>query len=102
MQVLLENFGKQYGIIAAWLVLFAFIFMRYATFAGIAYYVVYVLKRPNWVFYKIQQKFPKGSQIRAEIIHSLTSAGIFGLMSLGVFFLRKLGYGERFVLAFSF
>jgi Delta7-sterol 5-desaturase len=96
MQAVIENFGKQYGLIAAWLVICLVIFARYATFAGIAYYVVYIWKRPNWVFYKIQQKFPKGTQIREEIIHSLTSAGIFGLMSLGIFFLRKLGYGELY------
>ena len=96
MQPLLENFGKHYGIMATWFVLSSFIFFRYVLMAGVTYYMAYVLKRRDWIRYKIQQKFPKGSQIREEIGHSLTTAGIFAMMAFGVFILRKMGYGALY------
>lgn len=96
MPPFLESFGKTYGVGPAWVLASLLIFLRYALPAALVFYVAYRLKRLDWWPWKIQQKFPKGSQIRAEILYSLMSSFIFGSMALAVFFLRKAGYGAMY------
>jgi Delta7-sterol 5-desaturase len=96
MQPILEAIGKQYGIFPAWVILFLVVFLRYAVFAGIAYAIFYGWQRSNWWRIKIQQKYPKTIEIQQEIFHSMTTAAIFASMSLGVYFLRQMGFGSLY------
>lgn len=96
MQPLLENFARQHGLLPVWVVLSLFIAVRYIVPAGIAYLIFYVWKRRDWWRNKIQQKLPKGSDLRREIVHSLMTSGIFAVMAFGVFALRKMGYGALY------
>ncbi len=89
----LESFGQQFGIAPAWILASLFIFLRYAGPASIVFFIVYKMKRNAWFSWKIQQKFPKNEQLRSELMYSVFTSLIFGGMALGVFFLRKAGYG---------
>lgn len=96
MQPIIEKIGQHYGMTAAWIFTFITIFLRYAFFAGLAYYIFYIWKKRAWFNLKIQPKFPKINQLRQEIIHSLMTAAIFALMAFCVYFLRKAGYGKLY------
>ena len=65
-----------------WLFSFGMLSVRYLIFAGIAYWIFYVLKRQNWLFMKIQQKYPERQQIWREIGYSVLSFTV--LASVGV------------------
>jgi Delta7-sterol 5-desaturase len=96
MSPFLESFGQQYGPFPAWLLASFLIFLRYAIPASFVFYLVYKMKRSDWFFWKIQQKFPKDKQIQAEIINSFITSLIFGGMVIGVYVLRKMGYGAMY------
>lgn len=96
MNPILESFAQQFGTGAAWVLTSTVIFLRYALPASIVFYIFYKWKREAWFSLKIQQKFPKNTQIREEIIYSLLTSLIFGGMAMGVFVLRKMGYGHLY------
>ncbi|MBK8567169.1 MAG: sterol desaturase family protein [Saprospiraceae bacterium] len=96
MHSIIENIGQQFGPGAAWAATSIFIFLRYAIPATLVFLLVYKWKKQAWFARKIQQKFPKGSEIRHEIGYSILTSLIFGGMALGVFVLRKMGYGELY------
>jgi sterol desaturase/sphingolipid hydroxylase (fatty acid hydroxylase superfamily) len=50
---------------------------RYLLFAGTAYLVYYVIKRQDWLFMKIQQRFPERKQILTEIKYSTLTFFVF-------------------------
>lgn len=52
---------------------------RYFAFAGATYLLFYVWKRRKWLRFKIQQKFPKKSAIRTEMLYSASTALIFSV-----------------------
>ena len=60
-----------------WLFAFGMLLARYLIFAGGAYLLYYVVKRQNWLFMKIQQKFPERTQIVTEIKYSLLTFLVF-------------------------
>ena len=96
MPPFLESFGQQYGAGPAWILASLFIFLRYAIPASLVFWVVYQLKRTDWLHWKIQQKFPKSAQIRTEITNSLLTSFVFGGMAIGIYALRKMGYGAMY------
>ncbi len=96
MRTVLEQIGMQFGPGIAWLFIAVFIFLRYAVPASLVFLLFYKWKRRQWLVFKIQQKFPNPSQIRAEIIYSAFTSLIFSAMAIGVYALRKWGYGELY------
>lgn len=96
MHTIIENIGLQFGPGTAWLFTSLLIFLRYALPASLAFMLIYKWKRKEWFAWKIQQKFPKPAQIRHEIMYSLFTSLLFGGMALGVFLLRKVGYGQLY------
>lgn len=96
MHSFIENIGLQFGPGAAWLLTSTMIFLRYAIPASLVFLLVYKWKRNEWFAWKIQQKFPKTAQVMQEIKYSVLTSLIFGGMALGIFFLRKMGYGELY------
>lgn len=96
MHSILESIGIKFGPGIVWLFASLVIFLRYAIPATIVFWLVYKWKRNEWFFWKIQQKFPKNSQIREEVTYSLLTSLIFGGMAIGVFLLRKMGYGSLY------
>ncbi len=66
--------------------------VRYFVFAGIAYFIFYKWKKKDWLYMKIQQKFPEASGMRREMLYSLCTGVIFGLMATTIVFARLNGY----------
>ncbi len=66
---------------AHWLLSPIAIFGRYAVFSGLAYLVFYLWKRRDWLFRKIQQKFPQPADYQREIFYSALTSVIFGFIS---------------------
>jgi sterol desaturase/sphingolipid hydroxylase (fatty acid hydroxylase superfamily) len=69
---------------------------RYFLFAGIAYWIFYLLKKNQWLYKKIQQRYPDRSQIKREIIDSLVSLFIFSLIFLIIHWGNKNGYTRMY------
>ena len=66
---------------AHWLLSPIAIFGRYALFALIGYLLFYVWNRRNWLYLKIQQKFPQPTDYQREIFYSALTSIIFGFVS---------------------
>lgn len=81
-QDILTRYVGTYGIIT----------LRYIVFAGILYMLFYVWKRRDWVRFKIQQKFPKSTDIWREIGYSLLSMAMFAAVGVSIHYLHKAGY----------
>lgn len=96
MHPIVESLILRYGIAPAWVLIFFVIFMRYLTLAGLVFLLAYVWRRKEWFFWKIQQKFPSNTRIRAEILHSTLTCAIFASMAFVVFYLRRQGYGAMY------
>lgn len=54
------------------------VFIRYASACLVTYGIFYVWKRRDWLFLKIQQKFPGNADYRREIGYSALTSLIFG------------------------
>jgi Delta7-sterol 5-desaturase len=57
--------------------------LRYFILAGVAWLLAYGIFRRRWLHRKIVTRFPPGSEVRREIIYSLQSLLIFGLVGAG-------------------
>lgn len=66
--------------------------IRYFFFAGLAYLLFYVWKRKEWYYLKIQKKFPANSQLFREILYSLITILIFGVIAFIIVLLKAKGY----------
>lgn len=60
-----------------WIFTYGMLLCRYIIFAGLAYLIYYVIKRREWLFMKIQQRFPESKQILTEIKYSLLTFAVF-------------------------
>lgn len=96
MQPFIENIGKTYGIVPAWVLMFLMVFLRYAVVATFFYGIFYVLFRQKLFRYKIQLKYPKSADLIREIGYSLSTAAIFASMAFGVYALRQMGLGQLY------
>lgn len=88
MHLLIEKFG----LIPGWLLAALVVFLRYAVFAGTAFALFYVLKRPAFLQFRIQDKYPAARRMLAEVRHSAATALVFALMGVGIYFMRQAGY----------
>lgn len=61
------------------------ILFRYFIIAAIAFLVFYVIKRQQWFYKKIQQKFPLRKDYLREVSYSIVTALIFALVGYLVF-----------------
>jgi Delta7-sterol 5-desaturase len=64
---------------------------RYLIFTGSFYLLFYVLLRRKFWFAKIQQRYPENKFIIREIVNSVITIGIFGLIILLVIWAGKFG-----------
>lgn len=83
-QNVLYSYLKTYGAITS----------RYILFAGVLYAIFYVWKRRDWFRFKIQQKFPKDTDIWREVGYSLLSMAMFAVVGVGIHYLTKAGYTQ--------
>lgn len=72
-----------------WIFTYGMLLGRYLLFAGIAYLIYYVFKRRDWLFMKIQQKFPERKQILTEIKYSLLTFAVFASVGIIIKLLVK-------------
>ena len=77
---LLEASDNRYYIILA------IIFFRYLILASIAFSIFYWLKKNDWSYRKIQQKFPVLSDYRREFLYSVSTSIIFATLGYLFFF----------------
>lgn len=89
---------ESWGPLAKWLLAFSAFTIRYLLFAGVAYLLFYMYKRQDWLFLKIQQKFPERKRVVYEVYHSFMTFVVFAFMVLLLGFLKKHGltwkYGQ--------
>lgn len=90
MEYLISNFG----IVQAFIIAIAIVFIRYVIFSGIPYMFLYVLKRKKYAHKRIQKTFPKGFKIRNEIKHSFSTAVVFACIGLFIYALKTKGYTQ--------
>lgn len=74
-----------------WLFAFFTLGARYLIFAGSAYLLYYVIKRQDWFYAKIQQKFPERKQILTEVKYSVLSFFVFACVLVGMRLAGKYG-----------
>ncbi len=70
--------------------------IRYFLFAGIAWFLAYVLFRNRWVHRKIIERFPSSSEVRRELGYSLLTLVIFGVMGAGTIAASRAGYTQMY------
>jgi len=66
-------------------VLFAIILLRYVILASLAFLIYYVFRKRQWLFKKIQQRFPSSKDYAREILYSIATSVIFTGIGLFVF-----------------
>ncbi|CAN5475915.1 sterol desaturase family protein [soil metagenome] len=71
-------------------------FIHYLVTAGLAFFIFYVLLKRRFIHRKIQQKFPKGSEIRREVLYSLSSIAVFSGVGLIAIFFYRMGWGYNY------
>lgn len=67
-----------------WLFAFGMLAARYLIFAGTAYLIFYGIKRHDWLFMKIQQRFPERKQVLTEIKYSVLTFVVFACVVVGI------------------
>lgn len=77
-----------------WILTFGLLLLRYLLFAGIAYALFYIIKRDNWLYMKIQQKYPERKQIVTEVKYSLLTFLVFASVAVFIRLLVKDGMLE--------
>lgn len=83
---------EKFGLIGGYLIGAMFIFLRYALMAGTAYLLFYILWKNRFTARKIQEKMPRLPKIKGEVEHSLSTAFVFALMGVAIYFLRQSGH----------
>ncbi len=68
--------------------------LRYLLIAGTAYLLFYVWKRRSYLHKRIQAFFPKQADYRREVLYSLSTFLIFGVISVGVVMAQRAGYTQ--------
>ena len=92
MAYLTENFG----FIGGYCLSVLFIFLRYLLFAGSAFFVFYIYKKRKYIKRKIQEKFPQKKQVYFEIMYSFSTAIIFSMVGVGIYFLKNMSWAKLY------
>lgn len=71
--------------------------LRYLVFAGAAWVAGYLLFHRRWFHRKIIARFPAGADIRREMMYSLVSVVIFGLVGTGTFLAARAGWTRMYL-----
>lgn len=74
------------GLLLRWFIAFGLLTTRYLLFAGLAYLLFYVVKRREWLFMKIQQKYPENKQVLTEIKYSFLTFLVFSSVVVAIRF----------------
>jgi len=74
------------GLLLRWFIAFGLLTARYLLFAGLAYLIFYVVKRREWLFMKIQQKYPENKQMLTEIKYSFLTFLVFSSVVVAIRF----------------
>jgi len=85
---------QEIDVLSRFLLKLLFPLIRYVLVAGTAYWFFYRLKKNEWFYFKIQQKFPRDKDIVREIGYSLLTMVIFSVIGIGIYFLRMYGYTQ--------
>jgi sterol desaturase/sphingolipid hydroxylase (fatty acid hydroxylase superfamily) len=72
------------GLFMRWIIAYGLLTARYVLFAGLAYLIFYIIKRKDWLFMKIQQKFPEKKQVYTEITYSFITFMVFASMVVAI------------------
>ncbi len=70
--------------------------LRYLLFSGIAWLLGYVIFKRRWFVRKIVQAFPAGKDVRREILDSLRTVLIFGLVGMATLTAARHGWGRMY------
>jgi Delta7-sterol 5-desaturase len=70
--------------------------IRYALFAGAAWFLAYILFSKRWQHRKVIPKLPAGSEIRREITYSLLSIVIFGMIGAATVMAARMGWTQLY------
>ena len=91
---LISNQLPDFPTLAAKLV--AIVATRYVLFAGFAWLLCYVWMRRRWFHRKIVQHMPASKEVRRELLYSLSSTVIFGLIAAATFTVAKHGHSRMY------
>lgn len=91
---MIHYFAEQFGVSYAWLFSFLIQLIRYFLFAGVVFFIFYILKRKKWLHLKIQTQFPQNKHLFNEIKYSLLSLMIISGMAISVYLLNRAGYTQ--------
>ncbi|TGN17369.1 sterol desaturase family protein [Leptospira idonii] len=68
--------------------------IRYIAFAGAAYYLVWKKGKDRLAHRLIQGKLPEFQKIKHEVLYSLSTMVVFGLVGVLIFWAKKNGYAK--------
>jgi len=71
--------------------------VRYVLIAGVAFLLFYVWRNRRLRALKIQQNYPARSEMRREILFSLSSLAIFSLVGVLVFLMYRAGWSKFYL-----
>jgi sterol desaturase/sphingolipid hydroxylase (fatty acid hydroxylase superfamily) len=85
------------SLFVRWWFSFGLLGARYLLFAGTAYLIYYVIKRQDWLYMKIQQKWPERKQIWTEIGYSVLTFMVFASVVVLIRYATTHGWIETMV-----
>ena len=68
--------------------------VRYLLFAGLAWLLGYGVFKNRWIRRKIIERFPAASDVRREILYSMLSMLIFGIVGAATFTAARAGWTQ--------
>lgn len=79
---------EKFGMLPGWLIAASSVFLRYALFAGVAFWFFYILKKQAFSKWKIQEQYPKTARMLEEVKNSAVTAMIFACLGLMMYWLE--------------
>ena len=71
--------------------------LRYVLIGGGAFLLFYVIPWRRLRALKIQARYPAGSEMRREILYSLSSMAIFSLVGVLVYVMHRMGWSKLYI-----
>ncbi len=88
----MEIFSNNTSFLEGWTAISFLFLIRYVILSGIAYLFYYMLFKKQWNFKKIQRKFPRNKDYYREVVYSLFTFVVFGLIGAFVFLTEFKNY----------